>query len=69
MATSRELLLARGIAHDWRAAAPDWPQTRYEAKASAKGDVRYYFRFSSVGPVHAKVIRQNALATALSYVA
>jgi tRNA (guanine-N7-)-methyltransferase len=31
---------------DWRARGPDWPQTRYEAKAVRDGRVSYYLRFS-----------------------
>jgi tRNA (guanine-N7-)-methyltransferase len=30
---------------DWRERAADWPQTRYEAKASAQGRRCYFFRF------------------------
>jgi len=30
---------------DWRERLPDWPQTRYEAKALASGRRCYYFRF------------------------
>ena len=30
---------------DWRQRPPDWPQTRYEAKAVAAGRRCYYFRF------------------------
>ena len=30
---------------DWRARTPDWPQTRYEAKACREGRKRYYFCF------------------------
>ncbi len=30
---------------DWRRRAPDWPGTRYEAKAIAEGRRCYYFRF------------------------
>jgi tRNA (guanine-N7-)-methyltransferase len=30
---------------DWRLRPPDWPQTRYEAKATAAGRRRYFFRF------------------------
>lgn len=36
--------LAKG-ASDWRARPPDWPQTRYEAKAIAAGRVCTYLRF------------------------
>jgi tRNA (guanine-N7-)-methyltransferase len=34
---------------DWRQRSPDWPQTRYEAKAVRDGRVSYYLRFS-LGP-------------------
>ncbi len=44
---------------DWRARSPDWPQTRYEAKAIEQGRVSYYLRFS-LGP--SAKDRQNALA-------
>ena len=30
---------------EWRVRSPDWPQTRYEAKAIAAGRRCYYFRF------------------------
>jgi tRNA (guanine-N7-)-methyltransferase len=30
---------------DWRVRPPDWPETRYEAKAAAAGRRSYYFRF------------------------
>jgi tRNA (guanine-N7-)-methyltransferase len=33
---------------DWRLRPPDWPQTRYEAKAVAAGRRCYYFRFERV---------------------
>ncbi len=32
-------------ADDWRRRPPDWPQTRYEAKALREGRRCYYFRF------------------------
>lgn len=32
-------------ARDWRVRPPDWPETRYEAKAALAGRRRYYFRF------------------------
>ena len=35
-------------ASDWRMRAPDWPQTRYEAKALAAGSTCTYLRFSRV---------------------
>jgi tRNA (guanine-N7-)-methyltransferase len=35
---------ARGP-EDWRQRPPDWPQTRYEAKAIAAGRRCYFFRF------------------------
>jgi tRNA (guanine-N7-)-methyltransferase len=35
---------ARGP-EDWRTRAPDWPATRYEAKAIAEGRRRYFFSF------------------------
>jgi tRNA (guanine-N7-)-methyltransferase len=35
---------ARGP-EDWRVRPPDWPQTRYEAKAAAAGRRCYFFRF------------------------
>lgn len=31
---------------DWRVRPPDWPPTRYEAKAEQAGRKRYYFRFA-----------------------
>lgn len=31
---------------DWRNRTPDWPATRYEAKAEREGRQRYYFRFT-----------------------
>ena len=33
---------------DWRQRPPDWPQTRYEAKAVAAGRRCYFFRFERV---------------------
>jgi tRNA (guanine-N7-)-methyltransferase len=33
---------------DWRVRPPDWPQTRYEAKAVAAGRRCYFFRFERV---------------------
>jgi tRNA (guanine-N7-)-methyltransferase len=33
---------------DWRRRPPDWPQTRYEAKAAAAGRRAYFFRFARV---------------------
>jgi tRNA (guanine-N7-)-methyltransferase len=33
---------------DWRIRPPDWPQTRYEAKAVREGRKRYYLRFLRV---------------------
>jgi tRNA (guanine-N7-)-methyltransferase len=33
---------------DWRERTPDWPPTRYEAKALAAGRCCYYFRFVRV---------------------
>ncbi len=33
---------------DWRVRPPDWPETRYEAKAASAGRRRYYFRFERV---------------------
>ena len=33
---------------DWRNRPPDWPQTRYEAKALREGRRCYYFRFGRV---------------------
>ncbi|MFZ1104500.1 MAG: tRNA (guanosine(46)-N7)-methyltransferase TrmB [Hyphomicrobiaceae bacterium] len=33
---------------DWRRRPPDWPQTRYEAKAVAAGRRCYFFRFERV---------------------
>jgi tRNA (guanine-N7-)-methyltransferase len=38
---------ARGPA-DWRLRGPDWPQTRYEAKATAAGRRCYFFRFERI---------------------
>ena len=31
---------------DWRERGPDWPPTRYEAKAEREGRRRYYLRFT-----------------------
>lgn len=31
---------------DWRMRTPDWPETRYEAKAVRAGRISYYLRFS-----------------------
>jgi tRNA (guanine-N7-)-methyltransferase len=31
--------------HDWRERSPDWPPTRYEAKAERESRRRYYLRF------------------------
>ncbi len=39
---------ARGP-QDWRRRPPDWPQTRYEAKAVAAGRCCYFFRFERAG--------------------
>ena len=39
---------ARGP-QDWRRRPPDWPQTRYEAKAVAAGRRCYFFRFERAG--------------------
>jgi len=33
---------------DWRQRSPDWPQTRYEAKAVAAGRRCYLFRFERI---------------------
>jgi tRNA (guanine-N7-)-methyltransferase len=33
---------------DWRVRPPDWPQTRYEAKAVAVGRRCYFFRFERI---------------------
>jgi tRNA (guanine-N7-)-methyltransferase len=41
---------ARGP-QDWRRRPPDWPQTRYEAKAVAAGRRCYFLRFERVGGV------------------
>lgn len=41
--------LAAG-AQDWRLRGPDWPATRYEAKAIAAGRRCYYFRFCKMCP-------------------
>lgn len=36
---------------DWRERGPDWPQTRYEAKAAKEGRRCYFFRFCrTTGP-------------------
>ncbi len=35
-------------AADWRARTPDWPQTRYEAKALARGEQPLYLRYRRV---------------------
>lgn len=32
-------------AEDWRSRSPDWPATRYEAKAGREGRCCYFFRF------------------------
>ncbi len=37
-------------ARDWRERGPDWPETRYEAKARAAGRRCYYFTFRRCGP-------------------
>ncbi|KAB2916324.1 MAG: tRNA (guanosine(46)-N7)-methyltransferase TrmB [Hyphomicrobiaceae bacterium] len=34
---------------DWRSRTPDWPQTRYEAKACREGRTCYYLRFRLEG--------------------
>jgi len=34
---------------DWRQRTPDWPPTRYEAKAEREGRRRYYLRFRRAG--------------------
>ena len=34
---------------DWRVRGPDWPPTRYEAKAEREGRRRYFLRFFRVG--------------------
>jgi tRNA (guanine-N7-)-methyltransferase len=39
---------ARGY-RDWRRRPPDWPQTRYEAKAAAAGRRCYFFRLEKTG--------------------
>ena len=41
--------LARGPA-DWRDRPADWPQTRYEEKALARGEACVYLRFLRCGP-------------------
>ena len=33
---------------DWRARGPDWPQTRYEVKATGAGRHCYFFRLERV---------------------
>lgn len=38
---------ARGPA-DWRQRGPDWPATRYEAKAEREGRPRYFLRFLKI---------------------
>ncbi len=43
-----ELRWTAGRPSDWRVRPPDWPQTRYEAKAIAAGRRCYYFRFVRV---------------------
>lgn len=41
---------------DWRARPPDWPQTRYEAKACREGRRPYFFRFlKQVAPATATI--------------
>jgi tRNA (guanine-N7-)-methyltransferase len=37
-----------GSSADWRARSPDWPETRYEAKALKAGRQCAYLRFSRV---------------------
>ncbi|MBO0766746.1 MAG: tRNA (guanosine(46)-N7)-methyltransferase TrmB, partial [Hyphomicrobiaceae bacterium] len=41
----RELLWTAQGPQEWRSRGPDWPQTRYEAKAAAAGRRCYFFRF------------------------
>jgi tRNA (guanine-N7-)-methyltransferase len=40
---------------DWRGRGPDWPETRYEAKALREGRRSYYFRFLRAGPGNATI--------------
>ncbi|HEX5958973.1 MAG TPA: tRNA (guanosine(46)-N7)-methyltransferase TrmB [Hyphomicrobiaceae bacterium] len=47
-AHNADLHWTAGRASDWRIRPPDWPQTRYEAKALAAGRCCYYFRFVRV---------------------
>jgi tRNA (guanine-N7-)-methyltransferase len=42
---NRELRWTARGPEDWRLRPPDWPQTRYEAKAIAAGRRGYFFRF------------------------
>jgi tRNA (guanine-N7-)-methyltransferase len=42
---NRALRWIAGTPQDWRRRPPDWPQTRYEAKAVAAGRRCYFFRF------------------------
>jgi tRNA (guanine-N7-)-methyltransferase len=37
-----------GAADDWRLPWPDWPGTRYEAKAKREGRMPVYLTFSRV---------------------
>jgi tRNA (guanine-N7-)-methyltransferase len=44
----RELRWTAQGPQDWRARPPDWPQTRYEAKAAGAGRRCYFFRLERV---------------------
>ncbi len=47
-AKGRTFRFAARAAGDWRTRAPDWPPTRYEAKAIAAGRVPAYLEFERV---------------------
>jgi tRNA (guanine-N7-)-methyltransferase len=44
-ATQPKFVWQASSPQDWRIRPPDWPETRYEAKAVREGRRRYYFRF------------------------
>jgi tRNA (guanine-N7-)-methyltransferase len=44
-ATEPDFVWQAATPADWRVRPPDWPETRYEAKAVREGRRRYYFRF------------------------
>jgi tRNA (guanine-N7-)-methyltransferase len=45
---NRQLCWTAQGPQDWRVRPPDWPRTRYEAKAAAAGRRCYFFRFARV---------------------